>query len=215
MCNYYCTKIHAPTLQNSRRIYWVNLPVRKLLRSDIQRIKSIGAVCAVFKQVLFRLVQLLTAFVRAETVAPTHNPGSLNGKNKVIVVLTVEERHQPLLACIDHHNCYICVNGTLFWDEYITDLLNSYTEFHERELYTPDDEKKCLESLKKWKIRIKEDYDIIELIKRLVWTLEKYFKIPAGRDARLVLAVGYAANPDAPINKVRKTLEEVCSFNEW
>ena len=45
--------------------------------------------------------------------------------------------------------------------------------------------------------------------------LEKYFKIPAGRDARLVLAVGYAANPDAPVNKVRKTLEEVCSFNEW
>ena len=45
--------------------------------------------------------------------------------------------------------------------------------------------------------------------------LEKYFNIPAGRDVRLVLAIGYAANPDAPVNKVRKSLEEVCSFNSW
>ena len=76
---------------------------------------------------------------------------------------------------IDHHNNYICVNGTLFWDEYITDLLSSYTEYHEGELYTQDDENKCLENLQEWKFRIKEDYDVIEHIKRLVWTLEVYF----------------------------------------
>ncbi len=45
--------------------------------------------------------------------------------------------------------------------------------------------------------------------------LEKYFNIPAGNDVRLVLAIGYAADPDAKVNKVRKSLEEVCSFNNW
>ena len=44
--------------------------------------------------------------------------------------------------------------------------------------------------------------------------MEKYFNIPAGYDVRLVLAVGYAA-PGNVMNKVRKPLEEVCSFNEW
>ncbi len=44
--------------------------------------------------------------------------------------------------------------------------------------------------------------------------MEKYFNIPAGCDVRLVLAVGYAA-PGTAMNKVRKPLEEVCSFNEW
>ncbi|MBR2345696.1 MAG: nitroreductase family protein [Lentisphaeria bacterium] len=45
--------------------------------------------------------------------------------------------------------------------------------------------------------------------------MEKYFGIPADCIARVVLAVGHAANPDAPVNKVRKPLEEVCSFNYW
>ena len=44
--------------------------------------------------------------------------------------------------------------------------------------------------------------------------MEKYFHIPAGQDARLVLALGYAAN-DNPAEKIRKPLEEVCSFNQW
>jgi nitroreductase len=45
--------------------------------------------------------------------------------------------------------------------------------------------------------------------------MEQYFGIPHGHEARVVLAVGYAADPDAPVNKVRKPLEEVCSFNQW
>ena len=45
--------------------------------------------------------------------------------------------------------------------------------------------------------------------------MEKYFGIPHGCTARMVLAIGHAANPDAPLNKVRKSLEEVCSFNSW
>ena len=44
--------------------------------------------------------------------------------------------------------------------------------------------------------------------------MEEYFGIPHGCEARLVLAVGYAADQSA-VNKVRKPLEEVCSFNFW
>ena len=45
--------------------------------------------------------------------------------------------------------------------------------------------------------------------------MEEYFGIPQGKDVRLVLAVGYAADSNSPVNKVRKPLEEVCSFNHW
>ncbi len=45
--------------------------------------------------------------------------------------------------------------------------------------------------------------------------MEKYFGIPHGCEARIVLALGYAAK-DAPApGKVRKPLNEVCSFNAW
>ena len=45
--------------------------------------------------------------------------------------------------------------------------------------------------------------------------MEKYFGIPHGCEARLVLALGYAAEKDAPVNKVRKPFDEICSFNCW
>lgn len=44
--------------------------------------------------------------------------------------------------------------------------------------------------------------------------MERHFGIPAGHDVRLVLAIGYAADNN-PVNKVRKPLEEICSFNHW
>ena len=44
--------------------------------------------------------------------------------------------------------------------------------------------------------------------------MEEYFGIPPGCEVRLVLAIGYAAG-EIPGNKIRKTLEEVCSFNYW
>ena len=44
--------------------------------------------------------------------------------------------------------------------------------------------------------------------------MEEYFGIPAGREVRLVLAIGYAAD-NTPVNKIRKPLDEVCSFNHW
>ena len=77
---------------------------------------------------------------------------------------------------IDPNNGYICVNGTLFWDGYITDLLYTFEESYNNELYTPDDETKCLNHLKEWKIRIKENYNVVEHIKRLVGQLSRHFK---------------------------------------
>ena len=44
--------------------------------------------------------------------------------------------------------------------------------------------------------------------------MEEYFGIPHGCEARLVLAVGYALD-NTPVNKVRKPLSEVCSFNSF
>ena len=43
--------------------------------------------------------------------------------------------------------------------------------------------------------------------------MERNFGIPAGHEVRIVLAVGYGADPQR--KKVRKPLEEVCSFNHW
>ena len=44
--------------------------------------------------------------------------------------------------------------------------------------------------------------------------LEKYFGIPQGHDARLVLALGYPVDA-SPVDKIRKPLDEICSFNSW
>ena len=45
--------------------------------------------------------------------------------------------------------------------------------------------------------------------------MEQYFGIPEGYTVRMVLAVGYSAEDSEPRKKVRKPLEEVCSFNQW
>ncbi len=44
--------------------------------------------------------------------------------------------------------------------------------------------------------------------------MEQYFGIPHGCEVRLVLALGYSAETGS-FQKVRKSLEEVCSFNHW
>ena len=44
--------------------------------------------------------------------------------------------------------------------------------------------------------------------------MEEYFGIPAGCEARLVLAIGYATEGYS-IPKVRKPMDEVCVFNHW
>lgn len=45
--------------------------------------------------------------------------------------------------------------------------------------------------------------------------VHEYFQIPEERTVRLVLAVGYAPEETVLRKKVRKGLEEVCSYNHW
>lgn len=45
--------------------------------------------------------------------------------------------------------------------------------------------------------------------------MEEYFSIPEGYEVRMVLAVGYPAKETEPRKKMRKPMEEVCSFNQW
>ena len=46
----------------------------------------------------FRFGKFFAAFVFAETVATAAHAGCLNGEDKVVVILAVEERHKALLA---------------------------------------------------------------------------------------------------------------------
>lgn len=45
--------------------------------------------------------------------------------------------------------------------------------------------------------------------------MERHFGIPVGHEVRLVLAIGYSAEKQPAPQKVRKPVEEVCSFNRW
>ncbi len=70
----------------------------KLLAPNIQRIESICAIGAVLQQVLLSFRIFLCRLVLSETVSTTFHASRLNGKNKIIIVLAVEIRHEPLLA---------------------------------------------------------------------------------------------------------------------
>lgn len=45
--------------------------------------------------------------------------------------------------------------------------------------------------------------------------LEESLEIPSDVTVRMILAVGYSAEPEGPRPKVRKQIDEVCSFNKW
>lgn len=45
--------------------------------------------------------------------------------------------------------------------------------------------------------------------------MESYFGIPTGHEVRLVLAVGYGADENQNVKKIRKSQEEIVSFNHW
>ncbi len=45
--------------------------------------------------------------------------------------------------------------------------------------------------------------------------LHSAFHIPSDRTARLIITVGYPANPGAPRRKQRKELDSVISYNSW
>ena len=69
----------------------------ELLAADVKGVEGIGAVGTVFEKVFFGLRLLLHRLVLTEAVATTLHSCGLNGEDKVIVVLTVEVRHQALL----------------------------------------------------------------------------------------------------------------------
>lgn len=72
--------------------------IRKFLAADVERIERVCAVGAVFEEVFFALGKFLAAFVLPETVATSAHAGCLNGEDKVVVILAVEEWHKALLA---------------------------------------------------------------------------------------------------------------------
>ena len=51
-----------------------------------------------FEEVFFALGKSFAAFVFAEAVATAAHVGCLNGEDKVVVILPVEERHKALFA---------------------------------------------------------------------------------------------------------------------
>ena len=72
--------------------------MREFLTADIEGVEGIGAVGTMFEQILFRFGQFLTGLVLVKSVASVEYSGRLNGKEQIIVVLPVEERHQTLLS---------------------------------------------------------------------------------------------------------------------
>ena len=72
--------------------------LRKLFTPNIQRIESICTIGAMLQQVLLRFGILLRGLVFAKAIATAFHSCALYGKNKVIIVLAIEIRHEPLLA---------------------------------------------------------------------------------------------------------------------
>ena len=83
---------------NPRNIDRESVSIRKFLATDVERVEGICAVGAVFEEVFFALGKFLAAFVLSETVATAAHAGCLNGEDKVVVILSVEEWHKALLA---------------------------------------------------------------------------------------------------------------------
>ena len=72
--------------------------VGEFFAADVECIESVCAVCAVFEEVFFRFGKFFAAFVFSETIAAAAHAGCLNGEDKVVVILSVEERHKALLS---------------------------------------------------------------------------------------------------------------------
>ena len=103
-------------LQNSCCRKSITFPIRKFLRSDVEGVESVGAVSAMLEQILLALGRFLAAFVLAETIAATAHAGCLNGKDKVIVILSVEERHKALRLYRPSYFGKFTVNGCMVED---------------------------------------------------------------------------------------------------
>ena len=82
--------------------------LRELLTPDIKGVKSIRTIGAMFEKILFRLGvlegssdqgrALLVVLILAEAQPATIYLCRLHRKNQIIVILTVEHRHEALLS---------------------------------------------------------------------------------------------------------------------
>ena len=70
----------------------------ELLTADKEGIESVRAVGAVLEQIFLRLCQFLASLVLVEAVPTACHSSRLEGQNKVVVILPVEERHKALLS---------------------------------------------------------------------------------------------------------------------
>ena len=88
----------ARKLPDSGVIYARNDLLRELFAPNIECIEGISAIGTVFEEVFLGLGQLLAGLVFVEAVASVEYSGRLNGEDEIIVILTIEKRHETLLA---------------------------------------------------------------------------------------------------------------------
>ena len=69
----------------------------EFLTTDVQGVECIGAVSTVLQQILFRLGLLFHRLVLTEAQSTPLYPSRLDGQYQIIIVLTIEERHEALL----------------------------------------------------------------------------------------------------------------------
>ena len=88
MCN---NLHHATGVDGIEVVLW------ELLAADVEGVEGIRAIGAVLEEVLLGLVIFFAGLVLAEAVASSFHACRLDSEDKIIIVLTVEERHQTLL----------------------------------------------------------------------------------------------------------------------
>ena len=69
----------------------------ELLTTYEECVEGICAICAMFEEVLLRLSEFLPTFIFSESVASACDASHLDSQDEVVIVLSVEERHEPLL----------------------------------------------------------------------------------------------------------------------
>lgn len=85
--------LHHPTSSDG-----IDVVLWELLAADVESVEGVGAIGAMLEQVLLGLRVFLLRLVLAEAVAATFHASRLDGEDEVVVVLSVEERHETLLA---------------------------------------------------------------------------------------------------------------------
>ena len=84
--------------------------LRELFTTDIEGVESEGSVGSVFQKILLRFGQFLAGLVLTETESASGDACGLDGKEEIVVILPIEERHevlQPLEAIVDKQVLFI------------------------------------------------------------------------------------------------------------